>query len=52
MGMEHLVGELKGLQTQMAEFQTLQNSIHALLAKMEAQLTRLEERGVLMENDD
>ena len=52
MGMEHSVGELKGLQTQMTDFQKLQDSIHALLAKMEAQLTRLEARGVLMEDDD
>ena len=36
MGMEHSVGELKGLQTQMTDFQKSQNSIHALLAKMEA----------------
>ena len=52
MGMEHSVGELKGLQTQMTDFQKSQDSIHALLAKMEAQLTRLEERGALMEDDD
>ena len=35
MGMEKTVGELKGLQAQMVEFQTSQDSVVAILTRME-----------------
>ena len=41
-GMEKGVGELKGLQTQMAEFQTSQDSVVAMLMRMESQISKLE----------
>ena len=39
--LERSVGELKGLQTQMAEFKESQDSIHTILCKMEKQLEKL-----------
>ena len=41
-GMENAVGELKGLQTQMAEFQALHDSVVAMLTRMETQISKLE----------
>ena len=41
-GMEKAVGELKGLQTQMAEFQTSQDFVVAMLTRMESQIAKLE----------
>ena len=41
-GMEKAVGELKGLQAHMAEFQTSQDPVIVLLTCMESQTTRLE----------
>ena len=35
-GMEKAGGELKGLQTQMTEFQTSQDSVVAMLTRMES----------------
>ena len=42
VGMEKAVGELKGLQTQMAEFQTSQDSVVAMLMCMESQISKME----------
>ena len=42
MGIEKDVGELKGLQTQMAEFQTSQDSVVQMLTCMESQISKLE----------
>ena len=42
VGMEKVVGELKGLQAQMAEFQALQDSVVAILTCMEPQIGKLE----------
>ena len=42
VGMEKAVGELKGLQTQMAEFQTSQDSVVVMLMRMESQISKLE----------
>ena len=41
-GMEKAVGELKGLQTQMAEFQTSQDSVVVMLTCMESQISKME----------
>ena len=41
-GMEKAVGELKGLQTQMAEFQASQDSVVAMLMCMEPPIAKLE----------
>ena len=41
-GMEKAVGELKGLQTQMVEFQTAQDSVVTMLTRMESQISKLE----------
>ena len=41
-GMEKAVGELKDRQTQMAEFQTSQDSVVAMLTRMESQISKLE----------
>ena len=42
VGMEKAVGELKGLQTQMAEFQTSQDSMVVMLMCMESQISKWE----------
>ena len=42
MGMEKAVGELKGLQSQMAEFQTSQDSVVQMLTHMESQIAKLD----------
>ena len=41
-GMEKVVGELKGLQAHMVEFQMLQDFVVALLMCLESQILRLE----------
>ena len=51
-GMEKVVGELKGLQAQMAEFQTLQDSVVALLTCMKSQILRLERVGSDTEEEE
>ena len=50
MGMEKAVGELKSLQTQMAEFQTSKDSMVLILTHMESQISKLE--LVDLETDD
>ena len=42
VGMEKAVGELKGLQTQMADFQTSQDSVVQILTRMESQIAKLD----------
>ena len=39
--LEQFVWELKGLQTQMAEFKESQDSVHTILCKIEKQLEKL-----------
>ena len=49
---EKAVGELKGLQAQMVEFQTLQDSIVALFIRMESQILRLERVVLDIEDEE
>ena len=49
-GIGKAVGELKGLQTQMAEFQILQDSVVQMLMRMESQIAKLQ--WVDVEADD
>ena len=52
MGMEKAVGELKGLQTQMAEFQTSQDSVVQMLTRMESQIAKLDWVDVEVDDDE
>ena len=51
-GMEKAVGELKGLQTQMADFQTSQNSVVQMLTRMESQIAKLDWVNVEADDDE
>ena len=51
-GMEKAVGELKGLQTQMADFQTSQNSVVQMLTRMESQIAKLDWVDVEADDDE
>ena len=42
VSMEQAVGELKGLQTQMAEFKTAQESVVTMLTRIESKLSKIE----------
>ena len=52
VGMEKAVGELKGLQTQMADFQTSQDSVVQMLTRMEAQIAKLDWVDVDADDDE
>ena len=52
MGMEKAVGELKDLQTQMAEFQTSQDSVVQMLTRMESQIAKLDWVDVEVDDDE
>ena len=51
-GMEKAVGELKGLQSQMAEFQTSQDSVVQMLTRMESQIAKLNWVDVEADDDE
>ena len=52
VGMEKAVGELKGLQTQMAEFQTSQDSAVQMLTRMESQIAKLDWVDVEVDDEE
>ena len=52
VGMEKAVGELKGLQTQMADFQTSQDSVVQMLTRMESQIAKLDWVDVEADDDE